>query len=87
MALREAALLTSAPVIKGALYVANIGPGASFIPVVSSLGVNPDATGGPAKTVADLKTALSATEIRNCDLSTRAGGFPGSGGGVSGFLD
>jgi hypothetical protein len=87
MALREAALLTSAPVIKGEVYVADIGPGASFVPVVSAIGLDPGGTGGPARTVADLKSALSATTIRNCDLSTRAGGFPGPGGGVSGFLD
>jgi hypothetical protein len=87
MALNENALSTGAAVIKGALYVANVGPSGSFVPVVSAIGINPDGGGGPAKTVADLKTLLGATTIKNCDYATRATGFPGPGGKVSDFLD
>jgi hypothetical protein len=87
MALRENALLTSAPVFTGALYTANIGPGASFVPVISSLGLAMDGKSGVAKTVADLLVLLGATVIRNCDMQTRAGGYPASGGKVGDFLD
>jgi hypothetical protein len=85
--LRESTLLDTAPVCKGALFVANVGPSSSFVPVVSPLGLNLDGSGGPPKTVADLKVTLSATTIKNCDLASRATGFTGPGGKVSDFLD
>jgi hypothetical protein len=69
--MRESALLDTAPVYKGELFVANTGPGATFNPVVSTIGLNLDGTGGPAKTIVDLKTLLSASIIKNCDYASR----------------
>jgi hypothetical protein len=68
MALNESALGNGAPVYKGALYVCD---GAVRI---SPIGLNLDGTGGPAKTVADLKTLLSATTVKACDVQSRVGG-------------
>jgi hypothetical protein len=71
MALGENALGTGVAVAKGQLFVANTGPNGSFIPIVSTIGLNLDGTGGPAKTIADLLIALSATAIRNCNYANR----------------
>jgi hypothetical protein len=81
MTLRESALLNTPPVYNGALYVAD------GVVRVSTIGLSLDGTGGPAKTIADLKTLLGATTIKNCDYATRSTGFPRPGGGVGDFLD
>jgi hypothetical protein len=71
MAIGEAALATGAAVHIGQLFVANIGPLGTFIPIVSTIGLNLDGSGGPAKTIADLKTLTGATIVQNCNFSAR----------------
>jgi hypothetical protein len=71
MARRESTLGTGVAVYNGAVYLANIGPSGSFIPVKSTMGLSLDGTTGTAKTIADLKTGLGATIIKNCDVASR----------------
>jgi hypothetical protein len=85
--LQETALLNTAPVYNGQLFVANTGPGGSFVVIKSAIGLSLDGTLGVAKTIADLKTATGATIIKNCDYASRLSGFPGPGGRVGDFLD
>jgi hypothetical protein len=88
MPLQESALLNTAPVYNGALYVANTGPGGSFVVITSAIGKSLDGTTGTAKTIADLKTATGATIIKNCDFASRRTGFPSAGGmQFNDFLD
>jgi hypothetical protein len=72
MALQETALLNTAPVNNGQLFVANTGPGGSFVVIKSTIGLNLDGTGGPAKTIADLKTATGATIIKTYETRKNA---------------
>jgi len=66
--LTENALADTAPVHNGQLYVSD------GVVKISTIGLNPDGTGGPAKTIADLKTLWSATKITTCDYASRVGG-------------
>jgi hypothetical protein len=63
MPLQESALGNGVAVYAGALYVANTGPGGSFVPIVSTIGLSLDGKSGVAKTIADLKTAAGVVEI------------------------
>jgi hypothetical protein len=65
MALTEPILSNSAPTTPGQLYCANTGPNGSIVPVICPNGVT---------TVAALKTALSATVIKQIDMQSRVGG-------------
>jgi hypothetical protein len=72
--LREPVMLSTDPVTAGVLYLANVGPNASFRVVKCG------ATGA----VSDLKTALGASVIRRCDTAGRAAGAFVDVGGFGG---
>ena len=61
---REPVLADSVPVQQGMLYVANNKP------VISAIG-----TSGAPKTVADLKTLLGVTTIKQCNVAERRHAF------------
>jgi len=67
--LTETTLADGAPVYNGQLFVAD------GVVKISTIGLNMDGTGGPAKTIADLKTLWSATTITNCDYARRGSFF------------
>lgn len=66
--LTENTLGDGAAVHAGQLYVAD------GVVKISTIGLNPDGTGGPAKTIADLKTLWGASTIKTCDYASRVGG-------------